>query len=268
MIVRCFVWLIMATMVGGVAAQDLPAIVPSAYRVQPGARLELSLIDASARAAAKPWDDDQVAWTLVRVSGTQENSHRAPRADENATPGTLRIGTNGATVVGVDFKPRAIALDVAALKKLVEGRKDAKAPEPGSQVRLIQSAKTIIRVGASEPGQSANVTAKTGQQVEIRPVMDPTGLGIGSDVPVVVYAGDGKVAGATLIATHIATGERLEFVTNASAIGHFRQSRAGAWRVEFRQLVEAKERRDGEPAWTLHTATLTFEARDGQGAAK
>ncbi len=258
---------VLAWWAGAATAQDLPRLAPSTYSAKAGDVVTLKLADARPGAADVAWDDDRVLWSMHRIAGTQENSDRAPRADENAAAGTLRLATSGAAVVGVDFKPRTVTLDGAAFAKLVAGRTDIKAPPEGAPVRVHQSVKTIIRVGESEPGQSPNVTSKTGQQVELRPVFDPTGVGIGSDVPVVVYAGDGKVPGAKLVATHVPTGEREEFTANASAIGHFKLSRPGEWRLEMRHLAEVKNPKSGEPAWVLSTATLTFEARDqGEGA--
>jgi len=254
---------------GAAAGQSGVALVPSGYKAVPGERLNLSLRDFGNADAGLAWDDTQIAWSVIRVAGTQENSDRAPRAEENAPAGSIRINTAGAAVVGVDFKPRVMTLDAAAVRKLTEGRTDIKAVGE-LEVRAVQSAKTVIRVGAMEPEQSGNVTSKTGQQVELRPVFDPTGMGIGSDIPIVVYAGDGKVPGARLTAMHVASGEKEEFVANGSAIGHFRLSKPGAWRVEVRHLGAVKPGpnvKAEEPKWVLYSATLTFEARE-QAAAK
>lgn len=247
-------------------AQDARYLVPSRYASPVGERVELSLRESRGADASVAWDDERIAWSLVRVAGTQENSDRAPRAGEDAPAGTVRIATDGAAVIGVDFKARVVNLDGVAMRKLVGDAGARKAPAGGAAVRVVQSAKTVIRVGESEPGQSGNVTSKTGQQVELRPTFDPTGVGIGSDVPVVVYAGDGKAPGARLVATHVTSGERQEFAANAGGVGTFRLSRAGVWRVECRHLVEVKGKKDGE--WVLYTATLTFDARDGQGGVK
>ena len=62
---------------------------------------------------------------------------------------------------------------------------------------------------------------KTGQLVEIRPLFDPSGIAIGSDIPVVTYADGGRAKNARVIATHIASGEKQEVRTNSSAIGQF-----------------------------------------------
>lgn len=251
-------------------AQFARFISPSTHAPRPGEAVTL-LLRESGKAGAGTWDDVEVGWSLVRFDGKQENFDGAPRAEGGGAMGSVRCTSPGAAIIGVDFKPRTVALDAEAAQNLapVGAPPDrSKGPGSGEPVRVIQSAKTIIRVGRTAPGQSPNVTSKTGQQAELRPTFDPTGVGIGSDVPLVVYAGDGKAAGAKLIATHDATGEKQEFTANQAGVGVFHLSRAGVWRVEMRHLVANSNRRDGDPAWVLYTATLTFEAPEAREGAR
>jgi hypothetical protein len=257
-----------------VGAQDGPTLVPDSYRVAVGAPVNLAL-QSAATGAPLTWDDARISWSLARVMGTQENSDRAPRADPDGKPGSVRIKTDGAAVVGVDFKPRVITMDAAALRKFAHDKGDSEVPDSaqGAQnVRLVESAKTIIRAGKAEDGQSVNISEKTAQLVEIKTMFDPSGVGIGSDIPVSVSAPGGKVKKPRVFATHIASGEVQEVHASENGVVSFRLSRAGAWRVEVYHLAAAakteKEVPDEgpRPDWVLSSATLTFEA--GQGTKK
>lgn len=247
-------------------AQFARFISPSTHAPRPGEAVTL-LLRESGKAGASAWDDAEVGWSLVRLDGKQENFDGAPRAEGGGAMGLVCCTSPGAAIIGVDFKPRTVALDAEAAKNLAPAGAEpdrSRGFGAGEPVRVIQSAKTIMRVGRPDPGQSPNVTSKTGQQAELRPTFDPTAVGIGSDVPLVVYAGDGKAPGAKLIATHDATGEKQEFTANQSGVGVFRLSRAGVWRIEMHHLVANSNRKEGDPAWVLYAATLTFEARNAK----
>lgn len=208
------------------------------------------------------WRDADVGWSMLRTNGTQENSDAAPRAP-GAGIGTIQTKLRGAAVAGVDFKPREVRLDAASLRKFAAERANAELPESvktGPLVRVVQSCKTIVRFGDCPPAQDGNVSGKTGQQVEIRPIVDPSGVGIGSDVPLVAYVQGDRQGNARVIATHLATGETQECITNSSGIATFRLDRAGPWRVEFHHLVKVPNPAPDTPEWTLWSASLTFEA--------
>lgn len=241
-------------------AQDGPAMTPAAYHATAGAPLALNL-KSSISGAAIAWDDARISWTLLRIAGIQENSDLAPRSDEKGAAGSVKINTEGAAVIGVDFKPRVVMLDAAALRKFAKDHADAELPEAAKgdiKVRLVESAKTVVRTAGADKERSGNVTEKTGQLVEIRPMFDPSAIAIGSDIPVTTYAGGGRAKNARVIATHIASGEKQEIRTNASAIGLFKLNKPGEWRVEFHQLKEVKGAEDGAQ-WVVSSATLTFE---------
>ncbi len=241
-------------------AQDAPTLIPAKYKVGVGESVSLSL-KGTVTGGAIAWDDARISWTLLRIAGTQENSDLAPRSDEKGPPGSVKINTDGAAVIGVDWKPLVVTIDAAVLRKFAKDHADAELPETAKgdlAVRLVESAKTVVRTSGAEQERSANVTEKTGQLVEIRPLFDPSGIAVGSDIPVVTYAGGGRAKNARVIATHIASGEKQEVRTNSSAIGTFKLDKAGEWRVEFHQLTAAKDAPDGAQ-WVVSSATLTFE---------
>lgn len=254
-----------AALCGEARAQEAPVLDPTTYHAAVGAPVAVKVRN-SVTGVASPWDDARVSWTLVRVAGTQENSDLAPRADEKGAAGSMRINTEGAAVIGVDFKPRVVTVEAADLRRFARDRAGAELPEgvrSGVVVRVVESCKTVVRTTGAGDEQSENVTEKTGQLVEIRPLFDPTVKGIGSDIPVVTYAGGERVKDARVIATHIASGEKQEVRTDGNATGRFRLNRAGVWRVEFHQLVRAKPEPGGggaeQPAWVVLSATLTFQ---------
>ncbi len=263
-----------AALCGGARAQEAPALEPAAYRVGVGEPVSLKVRNV-VTGADIPWDDARISWTLLRVAGTQENSDLAPRADEKGVAGSIRINSEGAAVIGVDFRPRVVTIEAADLRRFAHDRAGAELPESvkgAVAVRLVESVKTVVRTNGAGDERSGNVTEKTGQLVEIRPLFDPSAMAIGSDIPVVTYAGGGRAKNARVIATHIASGEKQEVRTNSSAIGQFRLSKAGVWRVEFHQLEPAPKAEPGanvpegpQPTWVVLSATLMFET---MGAAK
>jgi hypothetical protein len=178
----------------------------------------------------------------------------------------VKIDTPGAAIIGVDFKPRAVTLDAAALRKFAHEHADAELPDTVKGdvvVRLVESVKTAIRVGQSEEGQSGTVSEKTAQLVELRPVFDPTGIGIGSDIPVQAIADHAKIKTARLIAIHTPSGERQDVRAGPTGTASFKLSKAGPWRIEFCHLVQVPKDQKPEDgaAWILWTATFTFETR-------
>lgn len=243
-------------------AQDVPAITPSSHRAEVGAPITLVLKNA-ATGAPIAWEDDRVSWFYIRIENTQRNFDIVPRVDDKA--GVLKLDSEGAAVIGVDFKPRVVHIDAAALRAFARDHMDAAIPEAAEgelAVRLVESAKTVVRIGKSEEGQSGTVSEKAAQLVELRPSFDPTGVGIGSTVPFQTIAASSKVKNARVIATHIGSGEKQDLRSNGNGAAMLKLSRAGQWRVEMYHLVESakvESAPDDGAAWILYTATLTFE---------
>src|ERR1043165_7890419 len=108
--IRSVIFVLAAALGSRALAQDVPSITPSTFRAAAGTSISLNLANATTGAPLNKWDDTRISWTLIRVAGTQRNSDLAPRADEKAEPGSVKIDTPGDAIIGVDFKPRAVTL--------------------------------------------------------------------------------------------------------------------------------------------------------------
>lgn len=241
---------------GPLAAQTVYHLAPAAYTVAADAPIRVGLA-AAADGPAQPWP--ATAWVFVRGEGTQENLDSPPAADASGQvplPGVR----SGAAMVGVDFSPTTETLSIAAAREFLSTRSGSPIAiddsKPTLSVRWTRSCKTFVRIGAGGGPIAASHVAvgKAGQEVEIRPLMDPTAGRIGADIPMRFFAGGGKAAGARVLATPLATGKPQELRTNAEGIADVRLTDPGVWLIEFHH---ASTPRDADLA--ISSATLTFE---------
>ncbi|MCG3130765.1 MAG: hypothetical protein FLDDKLPJ_01537 [Phycisphaerae bacterium] len=117
--------------------------------------------------------------------------------------------------------------------------------------RTTHCTKFIVRVSdgsrkATPPG--TGLTAKVGGKAEIVPLMDPTRMSSGDDLPVRCYLEGDKLVGQPV--TAIAPDGTLQS-GNTDAVGatHFRVTHAGRWTVRFEREVEG----------VTYTAELIFD---------
>lgn len=238
------------------AAQTVYHLAPAAYTVAPEAPIRVGLA-AAAGGPAQPWP--ATAWVFVRGEGTQENLDSPPAADASGQV-PLPSVKSGAAMVGVDFSPTTETLAPAAAREFLSARTGSQIAidesKPKLNVRWTRSCKTFVRIGAAgEPVAASHVAVgKAGQEVEIRPLMDPTAGRIGSDIPMRFFAGGGKAAGARAIATPLATGKPQELRTSAEGIADLRLTDPGVWLIEFHHATKPQ---DADLA--IASATLTFE---------
>ncbi|MEW6250127.1 MAG: DUF4198 domain-containing protein [Planctomycetota bacterium] len=250
-----------------------PFLKPSSFAVRTGQAISLAYVTVTdATPAAAPWPSN-VGWLFTRASGTQENRHdvRPARAQDSAIP--IEIREAGVTVIGADRTTTVAEVSGAGLREFLNRHVAADAvrtlgelPAAGAavKVRLVESAKTLVRAaGPDAGGQDARgpvgsgvAASKTGQAVEIQPATDPTVLRVGSDLPLrLLIAGD-KKSGAKLVATS-PSGKIVSFDSDPAGGGHIRISEAGAWRLEFHHVARLED--DPAAEWVLYTATLMFE---------
>lgn len=251
-------------------------LTPSQYTVQPGAAPTLRF-DTGAAKTAQPaaWPTGEVGWLFIRGGKTQENQHdvRSRTSRDNFIP--LEIRHAGVTLVGADLRPAEFATTGAELRTFVEQNIAASPATEKAQtlpadqtlrVRQFASAKTLIR--APDPSgkllPSAIATSKTGQAVEIRPNFDPTAATVGGDLPLSVYVGGDKLAGAKVQATNVSTGQTASYIADNGGTGHFRITDPGVWRVEFHHAIPIQN--DPAADWVIYSATLTFEVSAKGGA--
>lgn len=227
------------------------------------------------------WGEAGVEWVFVRDSHSQRNHAGAPIEADGRT---LRVSPTraGVTMVGVDLARRVEVMGVEAFGRLMEragkgleemqtgpGKappRDQEAPARDAEAPLrvlrVESACALVRVG----GAATDVAvSKSGLATEIRALMDPTALLLPSDMAVRVYADGSGVPGATVIATHAASGEERRTRADDKGIAPVRLDRAGVWRVEFHHA--ARSRDDGAD-WVVYSCVMTFEATRGEGAGR
>lgn len=258
----------------GAAAQDVAYLSPDAYAAAPGAKVAVHVERA---AGAEPvrvaWPEDRAGWMFISADGDQENRHGVKADAPGGDSVSVMAPNGGAEVAGLDLAAAVSSVDAGGFAdfraKFVAARKAADpaaapsvAPTGGRvgtvRVRRYESLNTIVRVNADgqEPRPSQIVTAKTGQKASIRPVMDPTGLRAGSDVPFRVYTDGRAVGGGILTATNAATGRTQTVTGDSAGICQIHIDSTGLWRLQFHQAVPSP---DSDADWNLYSATLTFE---------
>ncbi len=204
------------------------------------------------------WPHDP-AWFFVRLAGTQHN-----RSAEQAPPSSPHRSIFTPTGPGVAM----IGLDLAAAEEwwpadaLAKYTTQAVSP---ARVRVLRSLTALVRVLREDGAavQDHTATSKSGQQAEIRPLMDPTTIPPGGDLPVRVYTLGAGAGGARLVASHVESGERFEFAADSKGIASFTITRPGVWAIES-ICVEPPREPGGD--WTAAIATLSFEVPAEEGA--
>ena len=227
-----------------------------------------ALRGSASDAAATEISANQVRWLFVRTTGTQKNFEPAEIARAVGAGGLIAAttGTEPVSVVGIDLKPAVISVTGRDLKAFLNTR-TALGLESGGvrginanrtyRVRRIESATTLVRVPGADAAPSAAAQGKTGQAVEIRPLADPTVLRAGGDLPIRVYVGGAKQAGARVLATNVIKGATREVLTDAEGTATFTVNGDGPWRIEFHHAEPLA--RDSGADWVIYSATLTFE---------
>lgn len=189
--------------------------------------------------------------------------------EEIRAVGALEIpaGADGATLTALVIREDA-EVSVAELRTRVEKIAAANVSDEffdgaadENQVRRVIALKRIGQIDNVEQNAAvgALATAKIGQPVEIRLLADPTGLGVGADLPLRLYVDGSAYPQSRFTAEHVASGTSVNEKTDPKAIGHFRLTEAGEWRVTFHVLQNSD---DAETPRQWLTATITFIVPD------
>jgi hypothetical protein len=254
------------------AASPLPAagplavhsLRPAAYTLPAGNPVELSILGPAG--APEPWNAVDTDWVYVRIAASQRNMDAPPLAPDGRL--MLPLDRPGIAIIGADLAPRTDTLPLADLNAFItqRGRLNGPLPERGPvRIRRVESAKAVVRSG--DPGREAGwteATGKSGQKVELRPIMDPAVAPPGSDIAIRAYILGAGAAGARLIATHIPTGQVQDIACDAAGYGNLRITAPGEWRVEMHELRAGDE----HGLLILYSATLTFESPPAEPGAK
>jgi hypothetical protein len=246
-------------------------LTPQQFIGNRGDSVPVRLLGGAARSAQPvAWPDD-VSLMLVRGGGTQENQHDVRPAAARDDFVRVTLNHPDVTLVGIDRRPILLDLSGAELRDFTlrhtSGRVATALPleDQTLRVRHTLSSKTYIRaVADGRPATaSALAVAKTGQPVELLPLIDPTLAHVGSDLPVIAYADSGKIAGVQVLATHVPSGKTTGFVADSGGSGWFRITDSGLWRVEFHYVRTIT---DAAADWAIDSATLSFEVPPQKGA--
>jgi hypothetical protein len=251
-------------------AQSARFLVPEQSAAELGGAVHMSIAPGvEAGAAPDPWPADGIAHFFARTAWTQENRDELAPREGSQTLAAWPADRPGVLLLGVDLEPSLEIVGAEPFAAFVHRTLGATArgalgelPGPGEVVlSRTESAKALVVVesGGAEPASIA--TSKAGQAVEIRPLMDPTAIRPGSDLPVRLYASIPGAKGGLAIATNTTTGRHISAAADDSAIAHLRIDSAGRWRVEF-HAVARRDAAPGEVQFEVHTATLTFDVRE------
>lgn len=261
--------------VAAAAAAAPPAaafLTPATHTARVGEQVALRIRSGPAQSAQPaPWPAAEIEWLLVRSGTTQENRHQPRPAREGDDFVTVEIKDPGVTLIGADQRPAVREctgreliefLNEHVSRQLAERGVRPPAPDSTCRVRHVLSAKALIRADAGAAAQPSGVAlGKTGQAVELRPLVDPTTAKVGGDVPLCFYIAGDKTAGVKVQATHVATGQVGVFVTDSAGSGFVRIRQPGLWRVAAHHAAPLEN--DPAADWVLYTATLTFEVPKG-----
>ncbi len=252
------------------SGQRVVALGADRLTLEPGESASLRLESVGAEGAREiAWGGAGVEWVFVRDSRSQRNHQSAPAGDDGMTVRVSPVRA-GVTMVGVDLARRVEVMKAEAFGQLAERAGKASETVPGKvpprdggvRVLRVESACALVRVG----GAATDVgVSKSGLATEIRALMDPTALRLPSDMAVRVYADGSGVPGATVIATHAASGAERRTTADDKGIAPVRLDRPGVWRVEFHHVARA---RDDAADWVVYSCVLTFEAGGGEGGAR
>lgn len=176
------------------------------------------------------WAEANVGQFIVRQSGGQR---------------TVETDSAASREIALAFERPGYALvAVGAGSASQKGFRD-------SWQRTTYCTKFIVRVSDGSPKApppGTGLTAKVGGKVEIVPLMDPTQMSAGDDLPVRCYFEGDKLVGQAVTAI-APDGTSQSGNTDAVGATHFRMSEAGRWTVRFEREVEG----------VTYTAELIFE---------
>lgn len=261
--------LLLALCTAPVSAQSTLFLEPEAYTAGSGSELRIGCLGNSAeRWEAQPWPAEQMSWAFLRLGGGQHNWDQLPRLESDPRSTKLWLDKSGTALIGLDLKPRIQTIPSKRLLTLLQryGSVDDVLTQrvlARKQIRLktLSSAKTLVRVAGvdGKVTPSSVAQSKSGQQVEIRPLADPTNLQPGSDFPFKLYYPQKNLFGQQIRFGRAQQGmQELEEAVR-DGITFLQLTERGAWKLEASALAELRPVVDGDADWALFSATLTFE---------
>lgn len=189
---------------------------PAALSVPAGQPLELTLRLPN----GESWSAVNVGRFIVREQGLQR-SIDAPIAATRDTM-SLTFDQPGYALVALDVGPSS-----------EKDRRD-------SWRRTTHCTKLFVRItgeGEKNAGRNPGLTAKVGSRIELLPLMDPTQLAPGADLPVRAYFDGDKVVGGEVTA-FAPDGTSSTARTDSVGATHFKLESAGRWTIRFTHVSD------------------------------
>ncbi len=252
-------------------AQSISYLLPDRYEVVVGREVAVHVARGTSGVLATiPWPGEGIEWFFVRTAGTQRNLAQPGTALPGEDFLRLHLEEPDVALIGMDTRPWIESVRGNEMRKFLESAVAASAlpsdwmAQTSSEtvrVRHIESAKLLVRVVKSAPGSkdewrgSATGPSKSGQRTEIRPLIDPTAIAVGSDLPLRISWADSVNVDVRVVTRQVATGTTLTSLAPGGA-GWFTVSAPGEWRVEVHRAKRLKD--DPAADWELETATLSF----------
>jgi hypothetical protein len=254
-----------------VRAQSISYLLPDRYEVVAGREVAVHVArGASGVLATIPWPGEDIEWFFVRTAGTQRNLSKPATALPGEDFLRLELSEPDVALIGMDSRPWIESVRGTEMRKFLESAvavsslpADWMAQTSGEtlRVRHVESAKLLVRVVRSAPGAkdewrgSATGSSKAGQRTEIRPLVDPTAIAVGSDLPLRISWADSASVDVRIVTRQVGTETTLTTAAPGGA-GWFTVTAPGEWRVEVHRAKRLKD--DPAADWELETATLSF----------
>jgi hypothetical protein len=233
-------------------------LVPTTFQASSGAPITVHFESIDSFQERRVSWPETIRWLFVRSPGFQENRSQsdAPRS-AGAPEIPLTLEHPGVTIIGIDLPARELRVPRATLQQLGAPPAAGAAPDGDVPVKMIQSVKTLLRVVSAQSDDTTSVaTSKTGQTVEIRPLMDPVFTPIDSDIALRLYVGGDAASDGVLHAIHAQTRTDEILKIKPGGFARLRLSAPGVWRVVYQCARPEGPGHDG--SWTVYSATLIF----------
>jgi hypothetical protein len=269
---RPFLVLLAAAVAAGTRApaQTTTFLIPDRYELVGEGEVAVHAANRTADGLRTiAWPGRDLDWLYSRPAGTQTNIPGDTSARSGEELVRIALGQPDAALVGFDRRPWIEQVPAADFRKFLEGDVAASAlPADWTsrikgetvRVRRVESAKLVVRMtrgaaGKEEARGSATAPSKVGQRTEIRPLVDPTVMAVGSDLPLRISWADPSSVDTTIVARQPATGTRIAALSRKGA-GWFTVDAPGEWLVEVHRAKPLSG--DSAADWELETATLSF----------
>lgn len=216
--------------------EEAPVITPSTLKLQVGQSLELGLRLPN----GEGWSQVNIGQFMVREPGRQRTLE--PVILQGRDTVSIELDRPGFALIVIDVGPSSD-----------KGHRD-------SWQRTTHCTKLVVHVegpSAHLIDRNPGLTAKVGGKIEILPLLDPTTLLPGSDLPVRIYFEGDKQVGQKVTVISPAE-EKATYVSDGVGAATVRIPRPGRWILRYEKESEGRR----------YLADLMFDVPGEAGAGK